>query len=43
MAVNGGGEDGVFAASTNADNVMVVVAITSLVDCGGGDGHPPCH
>jgi hypothetical protein len=39
MAVDGGGGDGVFAAAVNNDSVMVAVAMTSLVDGSGSDGH----
>ena len=39
MAVNGGGSNGVFAATINDQNSMMVVAITSSVNAGSGDGH----
>ena len=42
MAVNCGGDNGVFAATVNDDNTMVVVAITSLVNGGDGNGRPCC-
>ena len=40
MVVDGGGGNGVFAAAFDDDNMMVGVAIMSLVDGGSGDGHP---
>ena len=43
MAVNGGGGNGVFASAIDVNTMMVVVAITSLVNGGGGDGHPSCQ
>jgi hypothetical protein len=40
MVVDGGGGNGVFAAAFDDHNMMVGVAIMSLVNGGSGDGHP---
>jgi hypothetical protein len=39
MAVDGGGDDGVFVTAADNSNVKVVVAMIPLVDSGGGEGH----